>query len=72
MYKARRRTELINETVEGEGGFFEVIELFDEHNKVIYKHTRVHPENSVYFTFNSVEYYSPSMYWGVFSRPIGK
>lgn len=60
MYKAIRRLEKIGECEDDpkRGGFFELIELYDEHNNVITKSLCTHPESYFAFVYEGVEYYS--------------
>lgn len=58
VYKAVRRIENVGEYIHGRGGFFELIELYDEDGKVVTKSLCTHPEGHFSFLYKGVEYYS--------------
>lgn len=68
VYNAHRRKERISEHVTGEGGFFELVELFTEKGTVIAKSTRHHPEGMIIFNHDGVEYFSLNMRTPVYHR----
>ena len=56
--KAIRRVERVGENKENRGGFFELIELFDENGNSVIKSGTTHPESYFTFQYNDVEYLS--------------
>lgn len=58
VFKAIRREELVGEVRKGEGGFLELIELFDKDDNSVVKSPSTHPESYFTFTYMGVEYFS--------------
>jgi len=58
VLKAIRRVEKVGENEENRGGFFELIELFDENGNSVIKSGTTHPESYFTFQHNNVEYLS--------------